>query len=154
LAKHYSIGLIPVTSFYKLWSCGDISNFAIIIYGLRQYAIGPTNHRHRWSHQSYIRDGIITDKQNWDWQNHKFLWSCGGVLDEWNLIGWVEYICFMFKHTFQLHNINLTFCSLMSLCVGCKDSSKELCNWSVKLRGQFMPLCHPYKHTTTTYQYR
>jgi hypothetical protein len=24
LAKHYSIGLIPATSFYKLWSCGEM----------------------------------------------------------------------------------------------------------------------------------
>jgi hypothetical protein len=31
---------------------GAIGNFAIIICGLRQYAIGPTNHRHRRSHQS------------------------------------------------------------------------------------------------------
>jgi hypothetical protein len=31
---------------------GAIGNFAIIICGLRQYAIGPTNHRHRQSHQS------------------------------------------------------------------------------------------------------
>jgi hypothetical protein len=30
----------------------DIGNFAIMICGLHQYAIGPTNHRHRWSHQS------------------------------------------------------------------------------------------------------
>jgi hypothetical protein len=29
-----------------------IGNFAIIICGLRQYAIGPTNHRHRRSYQS------------------------------------------------------------------------------------------------------
>jgi hypothetical protein len=29
-----------------------ISNFAIINCGLRQYAIGPTNHRHRRFHQS------------------------------------------------------------------------------------------------------
>jgi hypothetical protein len=36
------------------WACeaGVIGNFAIIICGLRQYAIGPTNHKHRWSHQS------------------------------------------------------------------------------------------------------
>jgi hypothetical protein len=31
---------------------GAIGNFAIIICGFRQYVIGPTNHRHRWSHQS------------------------------------------------------------------------------------------------------
>jgi hypothetical protein len=31
---------------------GAMGNFAIIICGLRQYAIGPTNHRHRRSHQS------------------------------------------------------------------------------------------------------
>jgi hypothetical protein len=31
---------------------GAIGNFATIICGLRQYAIGPTNHRHRRSHQS------------------------------------------------------------------------------------------------------
>jgi hypothetical protein len=34
----------------------------------------------------------------------------------------------MFKHIFHLHNTNLTVCYVVSLCVGCKDSSKELVN--------------------------
>jgi hypothetical protein len=31
---------------------------------------------------------------------------------EWNLLGWVEYICFMFKHTFKLYYKKITFYSL------------------------------------------
>ena len=61
MAKHYSIGLIPATLFYKLWSCGE-------------------------------------------------------MVGEWNLLRWVEYVCFMFKHTFQLHNKKLSFCSLCLMC--------------------------------------